>query len=182
MIPSLILDAPGYIFNSSTPGEYEIKYYRDGITSPGTTVNVNAPDIIARVVLIPEVQKLSINAQPVCADFSGAQYNFQVNSVPDFHSIMFQTQSFGIFDPGDGCADSYNENYLHFDFSSSVGSGSIKHSPWLTYGIPIPIYGDEVDGINWTPTLAASTDLNNFWINENNATGTSSSDPNVLAY
>jgi hypothetical protein len=145
--------------NSTTPGEYQIQYFRPG--QDPTTGGI--ADITGRVVLQPQIQKFWIEATPICSNFSGTQYNFQMHAYPEFAAQMVHSGTYGAIGGGLDCADGRDENYISFSFSLSGTPYVINHATWLRVATPTPISGDEEDGALWNPT--SPVDFNDLYIN-----------------
>ena len=161
-----------FTFSNTQPGEYLIQYFRPGVIAG--TVTPYAPDITCRIVLIRPITSLSITAAPICNNFSAPTYVFQAHATPDFSSILFASQSYGQNPtPAVGCDDQCNaENFMTIDFSasqSSTGNPLLVNNTgaWsftsLCQGTPA-----EIPGFNWTPSVASSTDINDYYINYHN--------------
>ena len=82
---TFLLSAPW----TATSGEYTLEYWRhDGGAKA-------FPDISAIFVLQPLINNIWIEATPVCSDFSGTQYNFQVHSNPELNTLIQPSKIYG---------------------------------------------------------------------------------------
>jgi hypothetical protein len=118
---------------------------------------VDSPDITGRLILITKVQKIWIDATPVCSSFSDTAYLFQVHSIPEFSTLMFTAGFYGL--PG-FCDEFHQEYALGFNFSLS--SFPVNHGTWFTATDIGSYSGNAVSASIWDPAIAASRDSDNM--------------------
>ncbi len=163
-------DGSVFILNAPTAGEYKIEYYRvsTGFTA---TPGVNPPDITAIVVLIPQIQKIWIDAVPICSGYAG-DYSFQVHSYPEFSNIVVSdpdiwgsyARSLG---GALGCDDmTFCEDFISIDFTGSTLPIK-QYWDYTSYLVP----SNTIPGNGWANALTTYTssyhtplDLNNYYI------------------
>lgn len=135
-------------------GELSISYYRHG-DIPG----VDTPDIVGSIVLFPKIEKLWIEASPICSGFSDSFYKFQVHSIPELRDII-QPMSYSTVPFGGSCDYGRGipyQNHLQLDFSAST----IHVNHVSNFGLLNGIYTDYVCGFAWHQALDTTSHLNN---------------------
>ena len=139
---------------TSIAGELEIAYYRHG-----DTVGIDSPDIRGRIVLFPQIQKLWIDATPICPGFTG-NYYFKVHAVPELASIIQATKLYG-HRVGLVCGPTIVGAYgINIDFSGS----STTVNPF--YNFLVTSEPPEITGYGWgvLGSTPPNNDLTDYWI------------------